>query len=217
MEWASAAATASWRPWRAAGQLPDALDDLGEAGGGQRMAARLEPARGIDGQASVEARSRRRASRGRPCPAGSRPMSSSEISSNGAKASWISAKSTRSGPKPAIANAARAAAWVARKLREARDDGGRPGCPSPARSRPRGRGRALSGQHDRGRAVGDRAAVQQAQRIGHHAALHDFFRSDRICRKCASGFLAAIARGSSPPPGRSPAASVPVSRHAAPG
>ena len=38
------------------------------------------------------------------------------MSSNGANASWISATSTRSGPKPAIANAALAAAWVARKL-----------------------------------------------------------------------------------------------------
>src|SRR5687768_1157698 len=54
-------------------------------------------------------------------PGGTRPMSSSEISSNGAKASWISAKSTRSGPKPAIWNAARAATRLALKLvRESR-------------------------------------------------------------------------------------------------
>src|SRR2546430_13314978 len=49
-------------------------------------------------------------------PAGTRPRSSSEISSNGVKASCSSATSTRSGPKPAIANTASAAARVARKL-----------------------------------------------------------------------------------------------------
>src|SRR5262245_2163910 len=47
-------------------------------------------------------------------PGGTRPVSSSETSSNGAKASWISATSTRSGPKPAILYAASAAACVAR-------------------------------------------------------------------------------------------------------
>ena len=98
----------------AAGELPDALDDLREAGGGQRVAARLEAAGGIDRQATVE---RGLAVEGGApgLAAGNSPMSSSEISSNGAKASWISAKSTRSGPKPAMANASRAAAWVARK------------------------------------------------------------------------------------------------------
>ena len=49
-------------------------------------------------------------------PAGTRPRSSSDISSNGAKASCSSASATRSGPKPAIANAALAAARDARKL-----------------------------------------------------------------------------------------------------
>src|SRR5207237_4762853 len=47
---------------------------------------------------------------------GKRPVSSSAISSNGVNASCTSATSTRSAPKPAIANAALAAAWVARKL-----------------------------------------------------------------------------------------------------
>src|SRR5438874_6786752 len=40
----------------AARELPDALDHLREPGGGQRMAACLEPAGGIDGQAAVERR-----------------------------------------------------------------------------------------------------------------------------------------------------------------
>ena len=48
-------------------------------------------------------------------PGGTSPMSSSEMSSKGAKASWISAKSTRTGVKPAMANAARAASRVALK------------------------------------------------------------------------------------------------------
>src|SRR5207344_3061883 len=38
----------------AAGELPDALDDLGQAGRGQRVAAGLEAAGGIDRQATVE-------------------------------------------------------------------------------------------------------------------------------------------------------------------
>src|SRR5206468_2831078 len=37
-------------------ELPHALDHLRQAGGGQRMAAPLEPAGGIDGQAPVERR-----------------------------------------------------------------------------------------------------------------------------------------------------------------
>ena len=49
-------------------------------------------------------------------PGGTRPVSSSEMSSKGVNASWISATSTRSGPNPAIANASRAAACVALKL-----------------------------------------------------------------------------------------------------
>src|SRR6266446_1742784 len=48
-------------------------------------------------------------------PVGMSPVSSREISSKGEKASWISASSTRSGPKPAIPYATCAAAWVARK------------------------------------------------------------------------------------------------------
>ena len=47
-------------------------------------------------------------------PAGASPVSSIEISSKGVKASWSSATSTRSGPKPAIRNAVRAASRVAR-------------------------------------------------------------------------------------------------------
>src|SRR5919201_3602632 len=38
----------------AARELPHAFHDLGEARGGQRMAARLEPARRVDGQPAVE-------------------------------------------------------------------------------------------------------------------------------------------------------------------
>src|SRR3989442_7442628 len=49
-------------------------------------------------------------------PGGKSPVSSREISSNGANASGISATSIRAGSKPAIANAAAAAAWGARKL-----------------------------------------------------------------------------------------------------
>src|SRR5262245_13818640 len=37
-----------------AGQLPHALDDLGEARGRQRMTARLEAARGVDREPSVQ-------------------------------------------------------------------------------------------------------------------------------------------------------------------
>src|SRR5262245_2006445 len=68
-------------------------------------------------------------------PGGKSPMSSSEISSNGANASWISARSTRSGPNPAIANAAVAAAWVARKfvrLSRWRKASASVPCPTPA-------------------------------------------------------------------------------------
>ena len=41
-------------------------------------------------------------------------------------------------------------------------------------------GRALGREHDGGRAVRDRAAVQQAQRVGHHAALHHLLERHRL-------------------------------------
>ena len=54
MDWASPTRASTWRPVGAAAELPDELDDLRDAGGGQRMAARLEPARGVHGQPAVE-------------------------------------------------------------------------------------------------------------------------------------------------------------------
>src|SRR4029450_7893452 len=47
-------AAAYLSPWHASGELPDALDDLRQTGGRERMAPRLEAAGRIDRQASFE-------------------------------------------------------------------------------------------------------------------------------------------------------------------
>ena len=142
------------------------------------MAARLQPARWVDRQPPVE-RGLAVGDHAGGLPRGASPVSSIEISSNGAKASWSSATSTRSGPKPAIRNAARAASRVARNpvkivavaegeivraLADAGDADGRP----------------LRADDDGGRAVGDGAAVVEPQRVRHQTALHHGLERHRL-------------------------------------
>src|SRR5580765_994483 len=94
----------------------------------------LSPPEGLIGRRPSSAVSPSRVA-GPALPAGKRPTSSSEMSSNGANASWISATSTRSAPKPAILNAALAAACVARKLvrlSRCRSASASVPCPTPA-------------------------------------------------------------------------------------
>ena len=124
-------------------------------------------------------------------PGGTSPRSSSEISSNEANASWSSAKSTRAGPKPAMANAARAASRVALKCvtsARCRTASASAPCPMPAtRTAERS-------------AVSTTAAApseigQQCSRRSGSATMRLSITSSSVtaCWKCAYGLRAAFA------------------------
>src|SRR5262245_44338620 len=115
MDWASPTRAATCRPSAIprSCQHSSTICEIPVAASGWPRA--LSPPEGFTGNRPSRAVSPSRVARP-ALPAGSSPVSSSEISSNGEKASWISATSTRSGPKPAMAYAACAAACVARNV-----------------------------------------------------------------------------------------------------
>src|ERR1700730_13253654 len=120
MDWASATRAATCRPsaMPRSCQQSSTIWEMPVAASGWPRA--LSPPDGLTGSRPSSAVSPSRVARP-ALPAGRRPGASSEMSSKGEKASWTSATSMRSGPKPAIAYAARAAAWVARnEVRSAR-------------------------------------------------------------------------------------------------
>src|SRR6266545_5895041 len=114
MDWASPTRACTWRPIarpRSCQQSSTICAMPVPASGCPRA---LSPPEGLTGRRPSRAVSPSRVARP-ALPTGMSPVSSSEMISKDVKASWSSATSTRSGPKPAIRYAACAASWVARK------------------------------------------------------------------------------------------------------
>ena len=207
MDWASADARLHLAAVGPPRELPEELDDLRDAGGRERMAARLEPARRVHGQPAVRWRSRRRAWRAPPCPAARARCPRAR--------SARTARRRRGSPPPPPARRRsrpcdrppRAAAWVARNERQVRPvahrDGvrplpdprhpHRPPAPRSARSRRR---RRRSGSSGRGAADRPRAGSPSPPRASPPPGSGRRGSARR-------------GRGSSPPPGRSPAGESP--------
>src|SRR6185312_3764182 len=101
IDWASPTLAGTWRPSAVprSCQVSSTSWEMPVAASGCPRA--LRPPDGFTGSRPPTAVSPSRVARP-ALPGGTRPVSSSEISSNGVKASWISATSTRSGPKPAM-------------------------------------------------------------------------------------------------------------------
>src|SRR6266481_1760258 len=114
IDWARPTRAGTWRPSALprSCQHSSTIWEMPVAASGWPRA--LSPPDGLIGSRPPTAVSPSRVARP-ALPEGTRPVSSSEISSNGVNASCSSATSTRSAPKPAMRYAARAAAWVARK------------------------------------------------------------------------------------------------------
>ena len=170
-----------------AGELHRRHHVLRHAGGADRVALGLQPARGVDRQRAVERGWCPRGSTFQPSPGAARPIASYSIISAMVKQSWVSTRSRsvtrdargleRAGP--GAARALEGGRVAAREREEVVDV--RAGAEGDG-ALESGRGLGV-GEDQRGRAVGDERAVGAAQRAGDVGVLV----ARRCCRTRSRG------------------------------